>query len=318
MRLRYTGATYLRTLALMTGEVSPEGVELEYEAGQPNALFRRTFAGDCAESSELSASNTIIGRARGDQRFAVLPVFPSRVFRHNTIYVNVDAGIERPEDLRGKRVGVPQYCQSANIWVRGFLQHDYGVTPESIRWVRLREEMLPDCLPAGVDITQAPPGSSLSNMLEAGELDALISLEKPACLDAGSPHVRRLFPDYAQAEAEYYQRTGHFPIMHLVILRRDVYEADRSLARRFYDAFVGAKERSYAADHHTSHLVSNFPLHVAYMEQSQALFGNDPFPYGVAQNRHTLEALMQYLYEQGFTDRVLTMDELIVPELLDT
>jgi 4,5-dihydroxyphthalate decarboxylase len=318
MRLRYTGAAYLRTLALMTGEVSPAGVELEYEAGQPNALFRRTFAGDCAEASELSASNTIIGRARGDQRFAVLPVFPSRVFRHNTIYVNVDAGIERPEDLRGKRVGVPQYCQSANIWVRGFLQHDHCVTPESMRWVRLREEMLPDCLPAGVDITQAPPGSSLSDMLETGELDALISLERPACLDAGSPHVRRLFPDYAQAEAEYYRRTGHFPIMHLVILRRDVYEADRSLARRFYDAFVAAKERSYAADHHTSHLVSNFPLHVAYMEQTQALFGNDPFPYGVAQNRHTLEALMQYLHEQGFTDRVLTMEELIVPELLDT
>src|SRR5438067_378697 len=243
MRLRYTGATYLRTLSLMTGEVSPEGVELEYEAGEPNALFRRVFEGDCPEASELSASNTIIGRARGDRRFAVLPIFPSRVFRHNTVYVNIHAGIERPEDLRGKRVGVPQYCQSANIWVRAFLLHDYGVTPESIRWVRLRAEMLPDSLPAGVDVSQAPPGSDLSDMLEAGELDALISLDKPPCLTAGSPHVRRLFPDYAQVEADYYRRTRHFPIMHLVILRRDVYEADRSLARRFYDAFVAAKAR---------------------------------------------------------------------------
>src|SRR5262249_36896172 len=144
-----------------------------------------------------------------------------------------------------------------------FLQHDHGVRPEAIHWVTLREEMLPNTLPAGVDITRAQAGSDLSTMLEAGELDALISLDKPRGLVAGSPHVRRLFPDYAEAEADYYQRTGHFPIMHLVILRRDVYEADPSLARRFYDAFVAAKERSYAADHHTGHLVSNFPLHVA-------------------------------------------------------
>jgi 4,5-dihydroxyphthalate decarboxylase len=318
MRLRYTGAVYERTFPLLTGEVQPEGVDLEYIVGAPHEIFRGVFAGEGTEASELSASNLIIQRARGDQRFAVLPIFPSRVFRHSTIYVNTDAGIERPEDLRGRRVGLPDYRQSANIWVRAFLQHDYGVPPESVRWVRVRDEPLPTALRAKLDILQAPPGRSLSEMLEASEIDALISLDRPACFVAGSPRVRRLFPNYAEVETDYYRRTGHFPIMHLVVLQREVYERDRSLARRFYDAFVAAKERSYAAVRHTGTLVSNFPLHIAYAEETEALFGDDPFPYGVARNRHTLEALACYVHEQGFTDRTLTMEDLIVPELLDT
>src|SRR3954454_24931 len=162
MRLHYTGASYLRTLALMTGEVAPEGVELEYEAGEPNALFRRVFEGHCPDATELSASNTIIGRVRGDQQYAVLPTFPSRVFRHNTVYVNVHAGIERPEDLRGKRVGVPQYSQTANYWVRAFLQHEYGVPAEAIQWVRSGENIFHRPPPVGVTVTAAPEGRTLS------------------------------------------------------------------------------------------------------------------------------------------------------------
>jgi 4,5-dihydroxyphthalate decarboxylase len=319
MRLRYTGAAYTRTLALITGEVQPAGVDLDYEVGTPHQLFLRTFAGQGGDASELSASNLIIQAARGDRRFAVLPVFPSRVFRHDMLYVNTHAGIARPEDLRGKRVGVPFYRQSANIWVRAFLQHDYGVTPESIRWVYAgEEEPLPPALRARLDLIPTLPGASLSDLLECGEIDALISLDRPACFAAGVPHVRRLFPSFTEVEADYYRRTGHFPIMHLVVLQRPLYRRDPSLARRFYDAFVAAKERSYTADRHTGHLVGNFPFQVEYVEQTRALFGDDPFPYGVARNRHTFNALAQYVYEQGFADRALTLDELVVPELLDT
>jgi 4,5-dihydroxyphthalate decarboxylase len=302
----------------MTGTVRPEGVDFEYVAGMPNDIFRRMFAGEQVEASELSASNYVMERARGVDRFMALPIFPSRVFRHNTLYVNSAAGIERPEDLKGKRVGLPEYLQTANFWVRGFLQHDYGVEPESVHWVREDSEKLSYPLPANLDVTDAPHGRPLGDMLEAGEIDAMIHLHKPACFAAGSPAVRRLFPDYRRAEADYYRRTGHFPIMHLVVLRREVYEGDRSLARRLYDAFCEAKAQSYELLRQTGFLSTEFPLQVAYLEETQALFGDDPFPYGMAANRHTMQALVQYVHEQGMTYRLMDLEELFAPELLDT
>jgi 4,5-dihydroxyphthalate decarboxylase len=318
VRLTYFGVPYDRTHALMTGAVRPEGVELEYVAGVPNDIFRRVFAGAEFEASELSASNYIMERARGVDRFVALPIFPSRVFRHNTLYVNTAAGIERPEDLAGKRVGLPEYLQTANFWVRGFLQHDYGVAPESVHWVREDTEKLPYPLPPHLNVTDAPHGRPLSDLLEAGEIDALIHLHKPACFVAGSPAVRRLFPDYRQVEADYYRRTGHFPIMHLVVLRREVYERARSLARRLYDAFCAAKQESYSLLSQSGFLATDFPFQVAYLEETQGLFGDDPFPYGMARNQHTMQALAQYVHEQGMTDRQVDLAELFVPELLDT
>ena len=318
MQLRFNGVAYDRTLALIAGQVQPEGIELEYVVDLPNPIFRRMFSTDEFDGSELSSSNFIIERARGDDRFVALPIFPSRVFRHNSIYVNVAAGIQRPEDLRGKRVGVPEYCQTANFWARGILRDEYGVRPEDLRWVRGDTEKLDLPLPASLDLTQAPPGSNISDMLDAGEIDALISPRVPACLTAGSPRVRRLFPDYAKVEADYFQRTGYFPIMHLVALRRHVYERDRSIARRLYDAFLESKRRAYEMIGNGVFLTTSLPLQIAYVEETRALFGDDPFPYGVARNRRTLEAVARYVHEQGMADRVLSVEEIIVPELLDT
>ena len=318
MRLRFNGVAYDRTLPLISGEVQPEGIELEYVTDLPNAIFRRMFATEEFDASELSSSNFIIERARGDQRFVALPVFPSRVFRHNSMYVNVDAGIDQPQDLVGRRVGIPEYLQTANFWARGILQDEYGVRPEDLRWVRGDTEKLKLPLPTNLDITQAPPGRTLSDLLEAGEIDALISPRKPACIEARSPRVRRLFPDYPQVEAEYYHRTGHFPIMHLVAIRRHVYERDRSIARRLYDAFVEAKRRAYVGLAEGVFLTTSLPLQIAYAEESRATFGDDPFPYGTAANRHTLSAVARYVHEQGMADRVLDVEEIIVPELLDT
>jgi 4,5-dihydroxyphthalate decarboxylase len=318
MRIRYTGATFDRTFPLIAGLVQPEGVELEYITGRPADIFRRTLSGESLEASELSLSNYMIQRDRGDDRFVALPVFPSRVFRHNTVYINVNAGIERPEDLRGKTIGLREYVITANFWVRAFLQHDYGVTPDSVRWVRAEQEKLTLPLPANVQLTDVQPGQSLSDLLDAGEIDALIAFEKPACFAAGSPRVRRLFPDFAKAEADYFRRSGHFPIMHTVVLRRDVYEQDRSLARRLYDAFVAAKEMSYIWTTDAGSLISNLPLQTAYVEETRAIFGDDPFPYGVARTRHTVEALAQYVHEQGYASRALAVEELFAPEVLDT
>jgi 4,5-dihydroxyphthalate decarboxylase len=318
MRLRFNGVAYDRTLPLISGEVQPEGIELEYVPDLPNAIFRRMFSTDEFDASELSSSNFIIERARGDQRFVALPVFPSRVFRHNSMYVNVDAGIERPQDLIGRRVGIPEYLQTANFWARGILQDEFGVRPQDLRWVRGDTEKLKLPLPPDIEITQAPAGRSLSELLEAGEIDALISPRKPACIEAGSPRVRRLFPDYPEVEADYYRRTGHFPIMHLVAIRRHVYERDRSIARRLYDAFVEAKRRAYAGLREGVYLTTSLPLQIAYAEESRAKFGDDPFPYGTAANRHTLGTVARYVHEQGMADRMLDVEEIIVPELLDT
>ncbi|HEY7065990.1 MAG TPA: ABC transporter substrate-binding protein [Chloroflexota bacterium] len=318
MRLRFNGVAYDRTLPLISSEVQPESIELEYVVDQPNPIFRRMFDTDEFDASELSSSNFIIGRARGDQRFVALPVFPSRVFRHNSIYVNLAAGITRPEDLVGRRVGIPEYLQTANFWARGILQDEYDVRPEQLHWVRGDTEKLKLPLPKNIEITQAPPGRTLSDLLETGEIDALVSPRKPACLEAGSPRVGRLFPNYPEVEAEYYRRTGHFPIMHLVAIRRHVYERDRSIARRLFDAFVEAKRRAYEAIRQGVFLTTSLPLQIAYVEESRKTFGDDPFPYGLAANRRTVGAVARYVHEQGMTDRILDPEELFVPELLDT
>jgi 4,5-dihydroxyphthalate decarboxylase len=318
MQLRYMGVAYERTFPLMTGEVRPEGIELEYLPGTPGPIFQKVGTGEGFDASEYSCSNYIIGRARGEDRFVALPIFPSRCFRHDTVFVNVHAGIERPEDLRGKRVGVPEYSQTANYWVRAFLQHDYGVSADSIHWVRSAENIFHRSPPTGVTVTAAPEGSTLSELLDTGEIDALVSLERPRCFLKGSPNVRRLFPDVIAADADYYRRTGHFPIMHVVIVQRTVYEQNRWIARALYDAFLAAKQQSYRATDETGHYVTNFPLHVPYLEQTKVLFGDDPFPYGLAKNRHTVGALAKYVYEQGAAERVVPLEDLFVPELLDT
>jgi 4,5-dihydroxyphthalate decarboxylase len=318
MRLRYGGGVYDRTMALLGGLVRPEGVELEYVPDAPNAIFRRMLASAEFDVSEMSAGNYLSALAQGEQRFVGLPVFPSRVFRHGSVFVNSTAGIGRPEDLRGRRVGVPEYGQTANVWVRAFLQHDYGVQPQEIHWVRGSTEKLALRLPPGVVVEDAPAGANLAAMLEAGEIDALAAPQKPAAFDAASSRAQRLFPDFATVEAEYYRRTGYFPIMHLVVLRRDLYEQDRSLARRLYDAFLAAKSWAYQQLAQTGTLATSLAFQTAAYEQQRALLGDDPFAYGLARAGGSMRALAEYVHEQGLASRVVPLDELFAAEVLDT
>jgi len=318
MRLRYGGGVYDRTVALLGGLVRPEGVELEYVPDAPNAIFRRMLASAEFDVSEMSAGNYLSALAQGEQRFVGLPVFPSRVFRHGSIFVNPAAGIGRPEDLRGRRVGVPEYGQTANVWVRAILQHDYGVQPQEIHWVRGSTEKLALSLPPGVLVEDAPPGAELSKMLEEREIDALAAPQKPAAFDADSARAQRLFPDFATVEAEYYRRTGHFPIMHLVVLRRDLYDQDRSLARRLYDAFLSAKTWAYRQLAQTGTLATSLAFQIAAYEQQRTLLGDDPFAYGLARAGGTMRALAEYVHEQGLASRVVPLEELFAAEVLDT
>jgi 4,5-dihydroxyphthalate decarboxylase len=247
-----------------------------------------------------------------------IPVFPSRVFRHGSIFVNTSAGIERPEDLRGRRLGVPEYGQTANVWVRAVLEHQYGVQARDIHWVRGTTEKIALQLPPGVAVEDVPAGVELSDLLDRGEIDAMAAPEKPACFVAGSPRVRRLFRDFPKVEAEYYLQTGYFPIMHTVVLRRDVYDRDRGLARRLYDAFLEAKAWAYEGLGRSGVLSTSLAFQTAVAEEQQAILGDDPFAYGIARTRATVEAMAGYVHEQGLASRVVSIDELFAPEVLDT
>ena len=273
------------------------------------------------DASELSCANYFVLRSRGDTRFVAIPIFPSRTFRHSAVYVNPRAGIREPGDLKGKRVGVAEYPMTAAVWVRAFLQHDYGVRPTDVTWVTggLEEAGRRDRVPVsprGVRIEPAPPDRSLVQMLEDGEIDALVSVSTPSTLRAGSPNVARLFPDYPAVEADYYQRTGLFPIMHTLVLRREVYERHPWAAVSLFKAFSEAKEAAIERMLDTDSLSVTLAWSVGYAEQEQALLGPDIWPYGFEKNRRTLEALKTYLGEQGLLDSDFALEEVFAPSTL--
>lgn len=324
--LTYAGLLYWdRTLALATGEVRPEGVELNYvRFSDPGELFRRECQLAEFPAAEMSASSYLAMVSRGDNRFVGIPVFPSRHFRHAQIYVNRSAGIRRPEDLRGRKVGILEYQMTAALWIRAFLEHDYGVRPSDVAWLTggLREpefhERMPLELPREVSLEHIPGDRTLEGMLFDGDIDALVSAFPPQALGHPNSPVERLFPDYRTVERDYFLRTGVFPIMHLVVLRRDVYEQNRWLARVLYDAFCTAKDVGWERLHQITGLAVSLPWLEAELDETERLFGGDAFPYGVEANRRALDALTRYAHEQGIAARAVSCEELFAQETLTT
>jgi len=263
-----------------------------------------------------------------ERPFLALPVFPARVFRQSAIFVNTSAGIARPEDLAGKRVGeFVMYGHDAGVWVKGILQDEHGVRPESIRWTvgGLDRPLAPiDYVPArhpdDVDVRTAPDGVDLATMLEAGELDALISGNVPHAFLQGSPRIARLFPNYRAVEEDYYRRTGIFQPAHVLVIRRELVQQRPGIARLVYDACTASKEQ--ALQRQALGRVVNFatemlPWENDLADHDAAVFGDDPFAYGVAANRTALEAFLRYHHEQGLS-RHFTAQDTIVPELWET
>ncbi|MDQ1662970.1 MAG: 4,5-dihydroxyphthalate decarboxylase [Blastococcus sp.] len=319
----YGGLLYWdRTLPLLLGQVTPEGVALDYDVHESApALFDRQIQEQIYDVSEMSASSFLVLVGRGDDRFVGLPIYVSRNFRQGQIYVSDRSGIAEPADLRGKRVGVLEYQMTAALWIRAFLLHDYGVDPSEIRWQTggltkpQWQERLPVDLPSGVSLERIPAGKTLEGMLAAGELDALITAQPPQAFRAGqtSP-IRRLFSDYEATERAYYQRTGLFPVMHLVVIRRDVYEANRWLARSLLEAFEAAKEQGQRRLRAITGLAVGLPWLAPAIDTVDQMFGGDAFPYGMAPNERVLEAMTQYAHEQGLTPRKVDVGELCAPE----
>ncbi|HYX65271.1 MAG TPA: ABC transporter substrate-binding protein [Burkholderiales bacterium] len=308
MRLTLACGRYDRTQALLDGRVRVEGVdELVYLALRPGETFWRMLNHEEFDASEMSLSSYTILRSEGDERFVALPVFPSRVFRHNALYVRAGSAIRDPRGLKGKRVGVGDYQMTAAVWTRGFLQHEYGVRPEEVTWIvgRPIRAIRP---PQGIAVELLPEGESFERMLERGEIDALMSVMIPEGLGRS---VERLIPDFRGVEQDYFRKTGIFPIMHTLVLRRAVYEANPWLAVGLYRAFCRARDLALAHLYDTDALTVSSPWIIDELERGRAV----KWDYSIEGSRPTLEALVQYLDEQQLTRRRMKVEELFAPNI---
>ena len=307
---------YDRTQALRDGTIRPEGIELNYLALQPAEIFWRMLQYKEFDASELSLSNYTTLVSGGHSPFIAIPVFPSRVFRHGYFFINTKKGIEKPADLAGKRGGVPEYSMTAAVYMRGLLQHEYGVKPNDVEWVQGRADRLGRALPRDIRLTQAPAGTELGDLLEKGEIDFLMTANNPLSFRRGSPNVRRLFSNYAEVEKDYYRRTKIYPIMHTVVIKREIYDRDPWVALSLYKAFCRAKEYSYRLLLETGSPKASFAWLQPMIEEEREIIGRDWYPYGLEQNRPTIEALLQYTQEHGLTDRRPSVEELFAPSTL--
>jgi 4,5-dihydroxyphthalate decarboxylase len=321
MLLAVACGDYDRTKALQDGSVQPEGIELNYIPLQAEEIFWRMSRYQEFDASEWSLSNHLTMVSRGNSPFVAIPIFPSRFFRHSCIFINTDSKIQGPADLKGKRIGAPEYSITAAVWIRGFLQDEFGVRPRDIQWFiggqeePGRKERVDLKLSPDISLSAVAPDKTLNGMLESGEIDCLISARIPSCFAKGSPKVRRLFPNYKEVEIDYYKRTKIFPIMHVLVIRKDVYDRHPWAARSLYKAFCQAKERAIQAMHISNTLACTLPWLFAEMEQLKSIFGPDWWPYGIEPNRHTLETLIRYMREQGLIENPLKIEEVFAPNV---
>ena len=323
LRLSLGCCDYDRTRALFDGRVTIEGCEIVPVALEPEEAFHRAFRFEEFDISELSLSSHTLMTARGKNAYVGIPAFVSRLFRHSAIYVRTDRGISHPEDLRGKTIGLPEYQITANVWIRGILQDEYGVAPSDILWRRGgvedadREERAPLVLPPSIDLQQVPKGKTLSGMLETGELDGVIGARAPSCFLRGAPNVARLFDDYPRAELEYYNKRRIFPIMHIVGLRRSLAERHPWLPVSIFKAFESARVLAMNELAQIGHLFVSLPWPVAAYEQAKAALGDQYWSYGFERNRHVLETFTRYHHLQGLSQALVEAEHLFAPSTLD-
>ena len=319
---------YDRTRALSDGKVRIPGVDAKYHSGSNvTEIFRGMVAEHRFDVSELGLTYFLRTFKEGESPFVAIPVFLVRAFRHSAIFVNANSGINKPEDLNGKTIGeLAFYSHDAGIVPKGMLMEEFGFKPETCRWLiggldwPLKPiDFVPRTHPANVKVADAPSGKDLGAMLDAGEIDALISADPPKCILEHSPRVRRLFPDYERVERDYYKRTGIFPIMHTVVIRRELLKEHPGIAEVVYNGFCDAKKA--AQDKYRFGLIFNnmdtmFPWFSQLIEEDISVLGQDWWPHGIAANRKALESVLRYHTEQGITDRNFSVEDIFVPELL--
>jgi 4,5-dihydroxyphthalate decarboxylase len=321
-RLHLTLATtdYDHVRDLMNGVVRPEGIVLTGFVLPVEEVFFRFIKNREWDVSEMSFGKFIGYASQGYSPFIGIPVFPSRVFRHSAFYVRSDRGIAAPKDLEGKTVGIPEWAQTAGIYARGYLTETAGVDLTKIKWVQAgmneagREEKVEFKLPGGIQYSQRRD-TSISAMLLSGEIDAAISARVPDAFNAAGGKIARLYPDYRREEMAYHAATGIYPIMHVVAMRRAVFERYPWVAMNLFKAFTEAKARSVERMHDLTASRVPVPWAAAVADEFAASFGGDPFPYGLEENRKTLDAFCRFAHDQGVTAKKLTPDDLFPKEV---
>jgi len=312
---------YDRTRAIFDGRVPIKGCEVICDAIEPEEAFHRAFKFQEFDISELSLSSHMITTSRGENEYVGIPAFVSRLFRHSGIYIRTDRGIDKPANLAGKTIGLPEYQVTANVWIRGLLLDEYGIKPTDIIWRSGgleepgRDERSPLSLPPEINLEPIAEGCTLSEMLAEGELDAVIGARAPSCYLKGAPNIDRMFPDFRAAERDYFQRTGLFPIMHIIGIRKTLAEAHPWLPVNVYAAFAEAKQLCMDQLGQIGHLYASLPWGVSDFRDAQALMGEDYWRYGIEKNRPELEALCRYSFEQGLSARRLCPEDLFVEQV---
>jgi 4,5-dihydroxyphthalate decarboxylase len=314
---------YDRTRALIDGTVAIDGVDPVYMTLVPEEIFFRAIRAAEFDICELSLSSYTVKTARENSPYIAVPAFVSRAFRHTSIYVRTDR-VKKPADLKGRKVGVPEYQLTANVWARALLDDDYGVKPADIHWIRGgidepgRPEKLAINLPAGVRLDDAPEGATISALLESGEIDGFIAPRPPSLVEKGHPHVGWLFSDPTAVAKDYFKRTGFFPIMHVIGIRRGLAERHPWLPGAVLKAFERAKAVALEKLSDTSSTKVTLPFVEELLRDARALMGEDFWSYGVERNRKVLDYFLAQHHAQGLSSRRVVVDELFHPATYET
>lgn len=322
LKLSVAIGDYDRMRPLVDGTVAIDAVDPQFMLLEPEEIFFRAFRHADFDVCELSMSSYSVKIAAGASPYIAVPVFPSRAFRHTSIYVRTDR-IKAPADLRGKRVGVPEYQLTANVWARLILEEDFGIRAQDMTWVRGgyeepgRVEKVALNLPSGTRVEDVPDGSTISGLLASGELDAVIGPRAPSPFRAGHPHVGHLFTDPQQAAIEWYERTRIFPIMHTLGVRRTLAEAHPWLPLALVKAFTQAKHVAMMKLNDTSATKVTLPFVEDQLSRARRLMGDDFWSYGLEPNRHVLERFLRQHHSEGLSSRLLSPEELFHPASLE-
>lgn len=327
-KLKISGYPFDRMKALFDGRVKVEGCDVQMEAAKIGDMNTDVFSGaQTRDVTEIGLHPFMLAYANeGFRDYTLLPIFPLRVFRHKSIFIRTDREINKPEDLKGKSIATPGYSSTSLTWIRGMLQDEYGISPQDIKWVTAAQDSSAgtvgkvskqeSVVPEGLDITTGPAGKDESDLLESGEVDALFHAAEPRGFVQGHPKITRLFPDSKTVEQAYYKKTGIFPIMHAVAIKKSLVKKHPWLTEAIFNAYSQAKKLDYEHMNKLGWAFSSLPWYSQEVKATQDLMGDNFFSYGISSNRKALEALFRYSYEQGLSKRQLTIEELFAKESL--
>ena len=327
--IKVAGYRYDRIEPLASGRIGIKGFDVKFETAAIGDMNTDVFSGSQSrEITEIGLHPFMLAWANdGFRDYSLLPVFPLRVFRHKSIFIRTDRGIKGPGDLKGKTVATPGYSSTSLTWIRGILEDEYRVSPRDVRWVTSSKDSSAEAagkaskqesmIPEGITITPGPTGKDESDLLADGDVDALFHAAEPRCYVEGHPEVGRLFIDYRATEQRYFKKTGIFPIMHAVAVRKAAMKKYPGLVRAAFDAYSGAKRQAFDRLTKLGWAYESLPWVGQELAETRAVMGDNYYSYGVEPNRKTLEALFRYSHQQGLCSRELTVEELFEPVMLD-